>query len=296
VGYSLNAFVDYEDPLQILAHVLIGSEGTLAFISEAVLRTLPDLPEKATTLTFFEDAHSACDIIPELIEVECDAVEFMDRASLESIRNLEGAPSELPLRLAEHQKLMGLLFEFQAATPEALEHKLDVFRSRIEPKLRTFNPVVFTQDKKKQANLWKLRKGMYPAVAAMRGRGEAAILEDINFPLHRLADAILELQEMFRRHDYANGIIFGHAKDGNLHFVISQTMASQKDTDKYARLIDAMVDLVVHRFEGHSNPSMAPGETWPRSLRPNGAPKRLASCTDSSVPSIRADCSTPMSS
>ena len=199
---------------------------------------------------FFADAHSACDIIPELIGIQADAVEFMDRASLESIRNLEGTPAELPLRLSEHQKLMGLLFEFQAADKEALAHKLENFRTRCQPHLKPLSPIAFTQNKKEQANLWKLRKGMYPAVAAMRARGEAAILEDITFPLPRLADAILALQEMFRKHQYANGIIFGHAKDGNLHFVISQPMASPQDTDKYARLIDDMVDLVVHRFDG----------------------------------------------
>jgi D-lactate dehydrogenase len=250
VGYSLNAFVDHERPLDILSHLLIGGEGTLAFISEAVLKTLPELPEKATSLAFFRDANTACEIIPELIDIECDAVEFMDRASMESIRNLEGAPAELPRRLDEHSKLMGLLFEFQAADKDALEKKLEAFRSQVEPRAKAISAIEFTEDKKKQAYLWKLRKGMYPAVAAVRGRGEAAILEDVTFPLERLGDAIGELQAMFVKHAYANGIIFGHARDGNLHFVISQPMATAADTDKYSRFIDDMVDLVVHRFDG----------------------------------------------
>ncbi len=250
VGYSLNAFVDYERPLDILAHLLIGGEGTLAFISEAVMKTLPELPEKATSLAFFPDAHSACEIIPQLIDIECDAVEFMDRASMESIRNLDGAPVELPQRLNEHAQLMGLLFEFQAADQESLQHKLEKFRRECQPKARSIGSIDFTQNKKQQANLWKLRKGMYPAVAAVRGKGEAAILEDVTFPLERLGAAIVDLQAMFTRHEYSNGIIFGHARDGNLHFVISQTMASAKDTEKYARFIDDMVDMVVHRFDG----------------------------------------------
>ena len=250
VGYSLNAFVDYERPLEILSHLLIGGEGTLAFISEAVLRTLPELPEKATSLAFFPDANTACEIIPELIDIQCDAVEFMDRASMESIRNLEGAPPELPQRLDEHKKLMGLLFEFQAADRDSLAKKLDAFRQQIEPRAQSISAIEFTENKKKQAYLWKLRKGMYPAVAAVRGRGEAAILEDVTFPLERLGAAIGELQAMFAKHAYANGIIFGHARDGNLHFVISQPMATTSDTDKYARFIDDMVDLVVHRFDG----------------------------------------------
>jgi D-lactate dehydrogenase len=250
VGYSLNAFVDYQRPLDILAHLLIGGEGTLAFISEAVLRTLPELPEKATSLAFFPDAEAACGIIPQLIDIQCDAVEFMDRASMESIRNLEGAPAELPQRLNEHRHLMGLLFEFQAADQSELEYKLETFRAQCEPKTKSLGRIEFTQDKKQQANLWKLRKGMYPAVAAVRGKGEAAILEDVTFPLERLGAAIGELQSLFVKHAYSNGIIFGHARDGNLHFVISQPMATSSDTDKYARFIDDMVDLVVHRFDG----------------------------------------------
>ncbi len=250
VGYSLNSFVDYERPLDILAHLLIGGEGTLAFISEAVLKTLPDHPYKATALAFFSDAHSACDIIPRLIDLQCDAVEFMDRASLESIRNLEGVPDGLGTRLDEYQRLMGLLFEFQAPSPDALEEKLAQFRDQCIPHMRPLTGVEFTQDKKKQANLWKLRKGMYPAVAAVRGKGEAAILEDVTFPLPRLGAAIEKLQELFKKHEYTTGIIFGHARDGNLHFVISQPMSGQQDIDKYARFIDEMVDLVVHRYDG----------------------------------------------
>ena len=250
VGYSLNAFIDHERPLDILSHLLIGGEGTLAFISEAVLKTLPELPEKATSLAFFPDSNTACEIIPELIDIHCDAVEFMDRASMESIRNLEGAPAELPQRLDQHHKLMGLLLEFQAADKDGLAKKLDAFRARVEPRAKSLSVIEFTQNKKKQAYLWKLRKGMYPAVAAVRGRGEAAILEDVTFPLERLGAAIVELQAMFVKHAYANGIIFGHARDGNLHFVISQPMATSADTNKYARFIDDMVDLVVHRFDG----------------------------------------------
>jgi D-lactate dehydrogenase len=250
VGYSLNAFVDHETPLEILAHLLIGGEGTLAFISEAVLKTLPELPEKATSLAFFHDAETACEIIPQLIDIQCDAVEFMDRASMESIRNLEGVPAELPDRLNEHKHLMGLLFEFQAADQESLAQKLQTFRAQCEPRAKSLGPIEFTQSKKQQANLWKLRKGMYPAVAAVRGKGEAAILEDVTFPLERLGAAIGELQSLFVKHAYSNGIIFGHARDGNLHFVISQPMATAQDTDKYARFIDDMVDLVVHRFDG----------------------------------------------
>jgi D-lactate dehydrogenase len=114
----------------------------------------------------------------------------------------------------------------------------------------TLCPVQFTRDTKVQYALWKLRKGMYPAVAAVRAKGEAAILEDIAVPVVKLGPAILDLQKLFAKHHYANGIIFGHAKDGNLHFVITQSMDGQEDIQKYARFIDDMVDLVVRKYDG----------------------------------------------
>lgn len=250
VGYSLNAFVDYQRPLDILAHLLIGAEGTLAFISEAILRTVEDLPYKATSLSFFADAHAACGIIPELIAIDCDAVEFMDRASLDSIRHLEGVPAGLGQQLDSHHSLMGLLFEFHGSDIQALNERIEQFRSSCLPKMKSLGQPQFTFDKKEQANIWKLRKGMYPAVAAVRARGESAILEDIALPVERLGDAIIDLQKLFVSHDYENGIIFGHAKDGNLHFVISQPMASQKDNDRYGRFMDGMVHLVVNKYDG----------------------------------------------
>ena len=52
--------MDYEHPLDIFAHVLIGAEGTLAFIAEAVLDTVPDYPEKSTSILFFDNLYNAC--------------------------------------------------------------------------------------------------------------------------------------------------------------------------------------------------------------------------------------------
>src|SRR5262249_33163521 len=78
-GYSLNAFVDYQRPVDILAHVLIGSEGTLAFIAEAVLNTVPLLPFKATGLLFFPSIHAACDAIAPFRDAGARALELMDR-------------------------------------------------------------------------------------------------------------------------------------------------------------------------------------------------------------------------
>ncbi len=250
IGYSLNAFLDFDTPLDILSHLLIGAEGTLAFISQATLKTVVDYPKKATAMAYFSDVQSACESVPGLIQAGCAAIELMDFASLSSIRNLEGIPNELPTLLDSHPKLMAILFEFQAEDEVALRERLEIFHARFATTIPTIRPIEFTQDARAQQYLWKLRKGMYPAVAAVRVRGQAAILEDIVVPVDKLGPAILDLQLLFQKHRYENGIIFGHAKDGNLHFVITQTMSSPADIDKYAGFIDDMVDLVVKKYDG----------------------------------------------
>src|SRR5690606_4784368 len=78
VGYSINSFIDHEHPLQILAHLLIGAEGTLAFIAEAVLNTVPDFQYKSTALLYFPDIYAACQAIVSLKNAGAEAVELMD--------------------------------------------------------------------------------------------------------------------------------------------------------------------------------------------------------------------------
>lgn len=246
VGYTLNAYLDYEHPLDILAHLLIGSEGTLAFISEAVLNTLPDYPCKATSLLLFSDISDACQAILPLKESKAEAMELMDRASLKAIEHLEGLPVEmksLPANAA------ALLIEYQAETEEKLKSLL----LEAEPFLKnivTCSPIVFSQNPEHQAQLWKIRKGLFPAVGAVRKQGTTVILEDVAFPIAHLASAVCDLQELFIKYSYENGIIFGHAKDGNLHFVITQAFHNEDDKKRYAAFIDEMVEMVVHRYNG----------------------------------------------
>ena len=101
-----------------------------------------------------------------------------------------------------------------------------------------------------QAALWKIRAGMFPSVGSVRKSGTTVIIEDVAFPIEHLAPAAQELNGLFGRHGYNNAIIFGHAKDGNLHFVITQSFNDQRAIDQYSRFIDDVVELVVNRFDG----------------------------------------------
>lgn len=245
-GYSINAFVDYDTAVQIFAHLLIGSEGTLAFIAEAVLATVPDLPVKYTGLLLFADLYAACEAIVPLRDAGARAVELMDRASLRAVEDQPGIPAAIK-RLGP--AAAGLLVEFQAAD-EDRRANLAATAGELERRLTLVEPARFTHDPVEQAQLWRIRQGMFPSVGAVRARGTTVIIEDVAFPVERLADAALDLNALFRKHGYDNGIVFGHAKDGNLHFVITQSFNDAAAVAQYARFMDDLVHLVVDGYAG----------------------------------------------
>ncbi len=245
-GYSLNAFLDFDRPIDILSHLVVGSEGTLAFIAEAVLRTVTDLPVKYAGLLLFPTVRDACEGIVPLRDAGAAAVELMDRAALRSVERQPGIPpsiARLPVPAA------GLLVEFQAegGTPAAA---LQERAAAGVAGLRLLEPAHFTHAADEQASLWKVRQGMFPSVGAARRRGTAVLVEDLAVPVERLADAVADLRRIFERHRYEDAIVFGHAKDGNLHFVISQSFNDEAAIHQYSRMMDDVVDLVVRRYDG----------------------------------------------
>jgi D-lactate dehydrogenase len=245
-GYSLNAFLDYDTPVSIFSHVLIGAEGTLAFISEAVLNTVPDLPVKYTGLLLFPDIHSACAAIAPLRTAGAAALELMDRASLRSVEDKPGIPDGIKTL---PEGAAGLLVEFQTADPNKVRQNAAAAQEAVKGLTLVGEPL-FTSDPAEQEKLWHIRKGMFPSVGAVRASGTTVIIEDVAFPLEHLADAAVDLTRLFSKHGYTNAIIFGHAKDGNLHFVITQGFNTEKETAQYRDFIDDVVKLVVEKYDG----------------------------------------------
>ena len=245
-GYSLNAFLDYARPVDIFAHLLIGGEGTLAFIAEAVLATVPDLPVKLTGLLLFPGLHAACDAIAPLREAGAKALELMDRASLRSVEDKPGMPASFK---GLGPGAAALLVEFQEAS-ESAGAGLAARALAASARLDLLEPARFTTDPVEQAKLWLVRQGLFPSVGAARKSGTTVIIEDVAFPLQRLADAATELTVLFEKHGYPEAIVFGHARDGNLHFVITQSFNDPAAVQRYERFIDALVELVVHRHGG----------------------------------------------
>jgi len=91
-GLSLNALVDFDDPLDILTHLMVGSEGTLGFISSVTYNTVPEYPHKASALIVFPDVDTCCRAVPVLKQQPVAAVELLDRRSLRSVQDQPGLP------------------------------------------------------------------------------------------------------------------------------------------------------------------------------------------------------------
>ncbi|MEO6150661.1 MAG: FAD-binding and (Fe-S)-binding domain-containing protein [Mucilaginibacter sp.] len=246
VGYSVNALIDFDHPLDILAHLLVGAEGTLAFIAETVMNTVPDYVFKSTSMLYFPDIFTACQSIVPLNDAGARAVELMDRASLHAIENMPSLPAVIR-ELPEHAA--ALLVEFQENTYIELEEKVNAFL-QVVPNLSLLHAPIFTTDPREQEYFWKVRKGLFPSVGAVRVSGSTVILEDVAFPVEKLGDAILDLQGLFKKYEYNNAIIFGHARDGNIHFLITPEFNSPAEVTRYDRFMRDVVDVVVHKYDG----------------------------------------------
>jgi D-lactate dehydrogenase len=268
-GYSLNALVDYQDPFDIILHLMIGSEGTLGFISEIVYRTVVEHSHKATALMIFAAIEDACKAVFLLKQTPVQAVELMDRAALRSVENKKAMPAylkDLP------ERATALLVETRATSKEELQRNVAAIGqaldgvpltaadtacnfsrlSRFEPVqcAATLLPVQFTDAVEDYTRLWNIRKGLFPSVGAVRRVGTTVIIEDVAFPLEHLSAATLDLQGLFEKHHYHEAIIFGHALEGNLHFVFTQDFGDPAEVERYRRFMDEVCHLVVDRYDG----------------------------------------------
>ena len=214
MGYSLNAFLDEDLPSRIIARLMVGSEGTLGFIAKATFRTISDAKDKWTLMETFSTIEHACEAATGWTNSGAAAVELMDDASLASFASLKGTPDAYR---NTKQGAAAVLVEFHSHAPTA--------------------DLAWLTDPKEQAILWKLRKGLMPTIGAQRVSGETMINEDVAVPPNQLANLVLDIKNVFKKHEYSKAIIFGHAKDGNIHFVVNQRFDSALQLARYDRFM-----------------------------------------------------------
>nr|WP_321372241.1 FAD-binding oxidoreductase [uncultured Desulfuromusa sp.] len=246
-GYSLNALVDFKDPFAIMQQLMVGSEGTLGFISEVIYKTVTEHKYKASALIMFPDVPTACSAVPILRNgLPVAAAELMDRAGLASVEHEPGMPDYLA---GLGKTVTALLVETRASSAKALKEQIQEIKSALA-KIKTVHPIEFTDNPSEYKVYWNIRKGLFPAVGAVRETGTTVIIEDVAFPNQHLAAAALDLQALFKKYHYDEAIIFGHALEGNLHFVFTQDFSITAEVIRYRNFMDEVVSMVVEKYDG----------------------------------------------
>jgi D-lactate dehydrogenase len=245
-GYSLNALTDFKDPFDIIEHLMIGSEGTLGFISEIKYKTVIEHPCKASSLMIFPNIENACKAVILLKTEPVSAVELIDRAGLRSVENEKGIPSYLKTL---HNNACALLVETVGGNKAEIDRNIEILKTVIKS-IPVVTSVTFTDIPSEYEQLWKIRKGLFPSIGAMRKTGSTVIIEDVAFPVETLADATLDLQRILKKFRYNEAVIFGHALEGNLHFVFTQDFSSTEEIERYAGLMSEISELVVQKYDG----------------------------------------------
>ena len=261
MGYGLNAFLDHDDPVELLMRLTIGSEGTLAFVANAIFRTVPVGAHIATGFLVFDDLGSATAALPALVALGFSAIELLDATSLRVAQTDPEAPMEL--RTLKVNRHAALLVEFQCGSADELSASVEAAEPvlAVLPAMRALGAAALEDDREltrpaarvlsgdaaTRAQLWHLRKGLFTAVAGSRPSGTTALLEDVAVPVERLRATCEGLIELFEREGYEHAVIFGHAKDGNIHFLLNERFDTSEGLARYARFTEDMVELVLRQ-------------------------------------------------
>lgn len=255
-GLNLLPFVRFDDPFDIIAHSMVGSEGTLAFLSRVTMNTEYDYPHKASAMLYFTTIKEACRAVVAMKKLEtADGEPIVKGAELLDYKSLSSVNDPVFLQYKEAvgaEKAMGLtavLTETKACTQEELNHHI----AAIEGCLKSFAthvPVHFTDRPEEYSQYWAIRSGIFPSVGGTRQPGTTCLIEDIAFHIEDLPEATEELQQLIARHGYDDACIYGHALEGNYHFIINQSFGTDADVKRYEDLMEDVKTLVVDKYDG----------------------------------------------
>ena len=243
-GLTILPFVEYDDPFEIIAHLMVGSEGTLAFLSSITMMTADILPFSASALLLFPTTQSACEAITAMKTTRMlSAAEFFDRKAMQTVEKDFPELQHLP------NDAGAVLIRTDAISEEELEKKNSILQEVLN-RYALCQEATFTNDPILTSKYWAMRSGIFPAVGGTREVGTTCLIEDIAFPIEHLAEATLDLQELFRKHNYPEAVIYGHALEGNYHFILNQRFDTPEAIQQYDDMMRAVVDLVVDKYHG----------------------------------------------
>ncbi len=243
-GLNILPFVRFTDPFDIITHLMVGSEGTLAFLSEVTMNTEYDYPHKASAMLYFKEIKEACRAVvamKKLVNADGEWIvkgaELLDKKSLASVNDTTG------------ENLTAVLTETKATTAEALQQNI----AQIEACLAafdTYQPVRFTDRPEEYSKYWAIRSGIFPAVGGTRKLGTTCLIEDVAFHIEDLPEATADLQALIAGHGYDDACIYGHALEGNYHFILNQSFHTEAEVKRYEEMMNDVKTLVVDKYDG----------------------------------------------
>ena len=255
-GLNLLPFICFDDPFDIIAHSMVGSEGTLAFLSQVTMNTEYDYPHKASAMLYFTTIKEACRAVVAMKKLETadgepivKGAELLDYKSLSSVNDPVFLKYKDAVGAGKATGLTAVLTETKACTLEELNQRI----ATIETCLGSFEnhvPVHFTDRPEEYSQYWAIRSGIFPSVGGTRQPGTTCLIEDIAFHIEDLPEATEELQQLIARHGYDDACIYGHALEGNYHFIINQSFSTDADVKRYEDLMDDVKKLVVDKYDG----------------------------------------------
>ena len=271
-GLNLLPFIRFDDPFDIIAHLMVGSEGTLAFLSQITMRTEYDYPYKASAMLYFKSIKDACRAVVAMKKLHsneelkmkneglpCDGTaqpdssfivkgaELLDYKSLSSVDD----PVYLKYKqeVSDASGLTAVLTETKARTREELEQNISAIEACLEA-FSTYIPVHFTDRPEEYSKYWAIRSGIFPSVGGTRQPGTTCLIEDVAFHIEDLPEATADLQQLIARHGYDDACIYGHALEGNYHFILNQSFSTDAEVKRYEELMNDVKSLVVDKYDG----------------------------------------------
>ena len=236
-GLNILPLVTYDDPIDIILHSLVGSEGTLAFISEVTMQTVELAPLHADAMVYFKDMTEAARAVIAMKSANVTAAEMLDKRSLASVN-----AGEIP-------GLTAVLTQVQAWTQHELADKVKQLNDILSA-FDTYGDVNFTTDPEESAKYWAIRSGIFPTVGGMRKPGTTCLIEDVAFHVEDLAAAVTDLSDVLEKYGYDDSCIYGHALEGNFHFIINQSFSNASEVLRYKSMINEVAELVVRKYDG----------------------------------------------